>query len=152
MKLLFEWLYKAMTVIGIDANSLRNMNKPLKWIGVAIVAFIVLAAIFEPPKSPEQKVAEATAREQLLAKQSVKSEAQSAELLKTITSVFGWVSVSCFALAAIMEPKEPKRDGRFKTGFKNNATVRKKSPSEIRVQVAAIAIGGATGAIWYFMS
>lgn len=142
-----------MTVIGIDAASLRNMNKPLKWIGIFIVVFIVLAVIFEPPKSTEQKAAEATTREQQSAKQPIRSDAQPqpTELLKTITSAFGWVSFACFALAAFIEPNQPKRDGRFKTGFKNNATVRRKSPSEIRLQRGTIAIGAITGIIWYFV-
>ena len=148
MKILLEFIHKAMTVIGIDATSLRNMNKPLKWIGVFIVIFFAFAAIFEPPKSPEQKAVEAVVREQ----QSARNEEKSTEMINNVKLTLGWLSVVCFTLAAIIEPKKPKRDGRFKTGFKNNATVRKKTPSEIRVQIAAIAIGAATGAIWYFLS
>jgi hypothetical protein len=151
MKKLLEWVSKAMIVMGIDAASLRNMNKTLKWSGILIICFIILAAIFEPPKSLEQKLAEATAREQQSAKQSIERKAQTRELSKTIASVFGWVSVVSFALAAIIEPKEPKRDGRFKTGYKNNATVRKKSPNEIRTQISAITIGSVASIIWHFL-
>lgn len=151
MKAFLEWVSKAMRVIGVDTASLRNMNKALKWGGGFIVIFVVLAVIFEAPKTPEQKLAEAAAREQKAAKQLVKGEAQPANGINTLTVVLGSVSVACFALAALIEPKEPKRDGRFRTGFKNNATVRRKSPSEIRLQRGALTVGAITGLIWFFV-
>lgn len=46
------------------------MKKVLKWVGIAFVCLIVLGTIINATKSPEQKAAEATAREQEQAKQT----------------------------------------------------------------------------------
>jgi hypothetical protein len=52
------------------------MKKALKWIGIALVGLIVLGAIINATKSPEQKAAEAAAHEQERAKRSVEDAIQ----------------------------------------------------------------------------
>jgi len=54
------------------------MKKVLKWIGIAFVGLIVLGAIINATKSPEQKAAEAADREQKQAEQ-VEEQAKQAE-------------------------------------------------------------------------
>lgn len=68
-----------------------------------------------------------------------------------IATISGWVAIVCFALAAMIEPKEPKRDGRFRTGYKNNATIRKKTADEKEVQMSLLVIGVVSSAAWYFL-
>jgi len=67
-----------------------------------------------------------------------------------IATVSGWACVICIVLASILEPKEPKKDGRFKTGYKNNAKMPIKSEETKQAQKFFIIIGLVTGAVWYF--
>ena len=68
-----------------------------------------------------------------------------------IATIFGWVCVGCFVLTAMLEPKEPKRDGRFKTGYKNNAKMPVKSEDVKKAQIALLAIAAASGVVWYMV-
>lgn len=61
------------------------------------------------------------------------------------------VAIVCILLTFALEPKEPKKDGRFKTGYKNNATVPKKSESTIKLQKILLVLAAATGTVWYFV-
>ncbi len=66
-----------------------------------------------------------------------------------VTNILGWMSFGCIVLIGLLEPKEPKKDGRFKTGYKNNATVPKKSNEIIKAQLSLLVIGVFTGILWY---
>ncbi|NOU01464.1 MAG: hypothetical protein HOO95_07825 [Gallionella sp.] len=70
---------------------------------------------------------------------------------KSIASFFGWVGIACLALLAILEPKAPKRDGRFKTGYKNNEAPLKKSPTVIKTQIFAVVTGIISALLWNFL-
>lgn len=52
------------------------MKKALKWIGIVLIGLMVLGAIINATKSPEQKAAEAEAREQQQAKQAAEDVIQ----------------------------------------------------------------------------
>jgi hypothetical protein len=68
-----------------------------------------------------------------------------------IATIFGWVCVACLVLTAMLEPKEPKRDGRFKTGYKNNAKMPNKSEDVKKAQIALLVIAAASGIVWYMV-
>lgn len=67
-----------------------------------------------------------------------------------IATVSGWVCVACLVVVSMLEPKEPKKDGRFKTGYKNNARMPVKSEEAKQAQKFLLIIGAIAGAIWYF--
>lgn len=67
-----------------------------------------------------------------------------------IATVSGWACVACLVLASMLELKEPKKDGRFKTGYKNNAKMPVKSEETKQAQRLLLIIGVVAGAIWYF--
>jgi hypothetical protein len=150
MKLLWNWISVALKAIGADASSLRKMNLPFKVVGVLLIVTFALAVISEVSKSPEEKVAVSAANQQKLEQNVLADPTVSKERGRSISPVFGWIGLGCFAIALFMEPKEPKRDGRFRTGFKNNATVRKKSTGESRAQIYLIVIGLISVAINFF--
>jgi hypothetical protein len=66
-----------------------------------------------------------------------------------LTEISGWVFVICFGLILALEPKEPKKDGRFKTGYKNNARVPIKSRKTKRLQKTLLIFAGISGFLWY---
>lgn len=66
-----------------------------------------------------------------------------------IATITGWTAIVCLVLTGILEPQQPKKDGRFRTGYKNNATVAKKSPEAKRAQKFLVILGAISGAIWY---
>lgn len=47
-----------------------------------------------------------------------------------------YLAIACIFLISALEPKEPKKDGRFRTGYKNNATKPKKTANTIKLQKA----------------
>lgn len=71
---------------------------------------------------------------------------------KVLSTILGWAGVICIGLAILMEPSEPKRDRRFKTGYKNNAKKREKSDGEVAVQTFLGAVGAVSLFIWYLLS
>jgi len=60
-----------------------------------------------------------------------------------IATISGWACVVFQFLTAVLEPKEPKKDGRFKTGCKNNAKRPIKSENTENAQKDFILIGAA---------
>lgn len=60
------------------------------------------------------------------------------------------IAIICLGLAFALEPNGPKKDGRFKTGYKNNAPMPTKSQLTIVSQKILLVIGAIAGAIWYF--
>ena len=64
-------------------------------------------------------------------------------------TVMGWVCVACFGLAYMLEPTAPKKDGRFKTGYKNNQKMPVKSEEAEKSQKYLLIFGAVSGAIWY---
>jgi hypothetical protein len=67
-----------------------------------------------------------------------------------IATVSGWACIACLVLVGILEPNAPKKDGRFKTGYKDNAKMPVKSEETKQAQKFFLIIGAIAGAIWYF--
>lgn len=87
------------------------MKKVLKWIGIAFVGLIVLGAIINATKSPEQKAAEAAASEQEQAKQAEEKLAQARQemaALPTITASDLATAYKENTVAADMQYKDKK--------------------------------------------
>lgn len=139
-------LQKLLKFIGIDSASIRN-SKILKLGGFFVIfmsAIAVAGYFLLPEKQGNESVNIHTSKEQ---KNHMKKYN-----FDDIDSLFGWASIICFSLAGFLEPSQPKRDGRFKTGFKNNAVIRKKSKEEMLVQRLLILFGAIFGFFWYFFS
>lgn len=66
-----------------------------------------------------------------------------------IATISGWVCVISLFLMIALEPKEPKKDGRFKTGYKNNARRPVKSEKTKKMQKILTITGIASGVIYY---
>jgi hypothetical protein len=115
---------------------------------IAIVGINDLTLEFEP--SFGEKASEVVVASELQqAKQEVENQIPTKSLKETIKSVLGWVSVVSIALAIVLEPSKPKRDRRFKTGYKNNARAPSKSANTIRTQISAVTIGAISFVLWY---
>jgi len=63
------------------------MKKVLKWVGIAFVGLIVLGTIIEANKSPEQKAADAAAREQRSAAQAEEKREQAKQKMASLPEV-----------------------------------------------------------------
>ena len=149
--LMKKWLGVVLRQVGLDAESLRNMNRGLKWTGLVLVAFITVAlAVSLLLESPPKPISNNATSGTVIGKSNTPSAADKSTGL-TAKAVFGWVALISIALAGLIEPREPKRDGRFKTGFKKNATVRRKTADEIQTQKWALAVAAVCGALWYFL-
>ncbi|OGV70062.1 MAG: hypothetical protein A3K19_24965 [Lentisphaerae bacterium RIFOXYB12_FULL_65_16] len=68
-----------------------------------------------------------------------------------MATIFGWACFVLLGLAAGLEPTEPKKDKRTKTGYKGNATVPKKSDGTKKAQKFLVVLGLISGVIWYFL-
>lgn len=53
---------------------------------------------------------------------------------KTMPEFLIYLFIGCSSLILALEPNEPKKDGRFRTGYKNNAKKPKKSANTIKLQ------------------
>ncbi len=68
-----------------------------------------------------------------------------------IATISGWVCVISLFLMLALEPKQPKKDARFKTGYKNNARRPIKSEKTyiiIQVNIKITVIKGGNYEIW----
>ena len=63
----------------------------------------------------------------------------------------GCVCIISLYIALQLEPDSPKTDRRYKTGYKNNATMPVKSDKRRGVQKWLILVGIVSGIIWYFV-
>lgn len=64
---------------------------------------------------------------------------------------FGWIAIASVGLVLVLEPSLPKRDRRFKTGFKDNATPKKKTKRASQIQTGATVAGIIAGALWFVL-
>ncbi|MBF0258899.1 MAG: hypothetical protein HQK62_08695 [Desulfamplus sp.] len=68
-----------------------------------------------------------------------------------IATISGWLCIACLALTAMLEPTEPKKDGRFKTGYKNNAVKPVKSKETNQAQKLLLMVAAVSVVIWYLI-
>lgn len=146
-----EWASIALKELGLDKASLEKMSPLVKWSGILFILFCLVLAVLDIVGVLDHK----TQPVQELVQQQLKATSENTAMptnnSKVIASIFGWISVVLIGLALLMQPKGPKRDGRFKTGYKNNATFRKLSPQLLRVQIGAALIGIAAGILWDYL-
>jgi hypothetical protein len=67
-----------------------------------------------------------------------------------IATISGWMCVACLVITVMFEPQEPKKDGLFKTGYKNNAKMPEKSEDVKQTQKLLLIVGAIAGVVWYF--
>lgn len=150
MSQLKEWGANIMKAIGIDTKSLKSMNPVLKWVGISIICALVVGVIFEAPKSAEQKRTEEATKNLRENNKNLDKPVLTNETKGEVKRVLPWVIIGSIVLAGILEPQEPKQDGRFKTGYKNNATIRRKSAGVKKFQIFAIGVAVTSGILLYF--
>jgi len=151
---MFQEILKA---IGADRESIGRINKGLKWIGIILLFLILVGVLVEIVSSNGPNVASQSASVNSVQandhKQLVPGTDKRVGFFSGAkpSTFFFWLAVAGIGVAGYIEPKEPKRDGRFKTGYKNNATVPRKSELEKRIQRYAVFVAAASAALWYFL-
>ncbi len=94
------------------------MKKVLKWVGLTFLGLIVLGVIIEAIKTPEEKAAEASAREQ---QALVKAEQDKAQIQQEIDNL---LSVSAHEIASEYNENTVAADQKFKDKkFKVSGTI-----------------------------
>ena len=94
------------------------MKKFLKWVAIVFVGLIVLGAIIDTTKSPEQKAADQAAREQ---EKAAKAQAQAEQVKQELANL---VTVTASELASAYDNNTVAADQQFKgKKFKVSGTV-----------------------------
>ncbi len=94
------------------------MKKFLKWVAIVFVGLIVLGAIIDATKSPEQKAADQAAREQ---EKAAKAQAQAEQVKQELANL---VTVTASELASAYDNNTVAADQQFKgKKFKVSGTV-----------------------------
>ncbi len=73
-------------------------------------------------------------------------------MLIIIQKIFGWSFLLSVGLFFLCQPRIPKSDKRFRTGYKNNETVREKSDTERALQKLAILVGIVSAGIYLMLN